>query len=60
MLRGHSTEVRLMRGRGIGDKAERQAGACRPGRVFGFHSRVQWETPGRFLIGAQQDLITYE
>lgn len=33
------TEARLMRGRGIGDKAERQAGACRYGRVFGFHSK---------------------
>lgn len=60
MLRGHSTEVSLMRGRGIEDKAGRQAGACGPGRVFGSHSGVQWETLGRFLIGAQQDLITYK
>lgn len=53
MLRGHSTEVILMRGRGTEDKAGRQAGACGPGRVFGSYSGAQWETLGRFLIGAQ-------
>lgn len=38
MLRQHAAEARLLRAGEIGDKAEGQAGAYRPGRVFGFHS----------------------
>lgn len=32
-------EVRLMRGKGIGNRVERQIEACRPRQVSGFHSK---------------------
>lgn len=38
----------LVRGRGTGDKAERPAVACRPERVFAFHSKCNGKPLGGF------------